>query len=110
MTPFVTISQETIFQNGSTPAPSFTLAEFIREVSLDDFPSIDQARRFIFDTIANFRQNKGHGIIADFYREHFDEYLTFTKIGEGSMGGKARGLAFLDYLINKTSILKALKT
>jgi hypothetical protein len=85
----------------------FSLAEFIREVSLDDFPSIDQARRFIFDTIANFRQNKGHGIIADFYREHFDEYLTFTKIGEGSMGGKARGLAFLDYLIKQNQYFES---
>ncbi len=79
----------------------FSLAEFLKEIKLDDFPSIDQARRFIFDTIANFRLNKGRGVIADFYREHFDEYLTFTRIGEGSMGGKARGLAFLDYIIKQ---------
>ena len=79
----------------------FSLAEFLREISLDDFPSLDQARRFIFDTIANFRRHKGHGVIADFYREHFDEYLTFTRIGEGSMGGKARGLAFLDHIIKQ---------
>lgn len=87
----------------------FSLAEFIKEVSLDDFASIDQARRFIFDTIANFRLNRGHGIIADFYREHFDEYLTFTKIGEGSMGGKARGLAFLDYLIKQNRYFESLE-
>lgn len=79
----------------------FSLAEFLKEISLDDFTSLDQARRFIFDTIANFRLSKGHGVIADFYREHFDEYLTFTRIGEGSMGGKARGLAFLDYLVKQ---------
>ena len=66
----------------------FSLAEFLKKISLDDFASIDQARRFIFDAIANFRLNKGHGVIAEFYREHFDEYLTFTKIGEGSIGGK----------------------
>lgn len=85
----------------------FTLAEFLREISLDDFPSIDQARRFIFDAIANFRQYKGHGIIAEFYREHFDEYLTFTKIGEGSIGGKARGLAFLDSLIKQNKYFES---
>lgn len=79
----------------------FSLAEFLKEIGLDDFPSIDQARRFIFDAIANFRQNKGHGVIAEFYREHFDEYLTFTRIGVGSIGGKARGLAFLDYIIKQ---------
>lgn len=87
----------------------FALAEFLKEVSLDDFASIDQARRFIFDTIANFRLNRGQGIIADFYREHFDEYLTFTRIGAGSMGGKARGLAFLDYLIKQNLYFESLE-
>ncbi|MFZ2287424.1 MAG: PEP/pyruvate-binding domain-containing protein [Bacteroidales bacterium] len=87
----------------------FSLAEFLKEVRLDDFASIDQARRFIFDTIANFRLNKGHGIVADFYREHFDEYLAFTRIGEGSMGGKARGLAFLDYLIKQNRYFENLE-
>ncbi len=82
----------------------FSLAEFLKEIHLDDFSSLDQARRFIFDTIANFRRSKGHGIIADFYREHFDEYLTFTRIGEGSMGGKARGLAFLDHIIKQYNL------
>ncbi len=82
----------------------FSLAELLKEISLDDFSSLDQARRFIFDTIANFRRSKGHGVIADFYREHFDEYLTFTRIGEGSMGGKARGLAFLDHIIKQKQL------
>ena len=82
----------------------FSLAELLKEISLDDFSSLDQARRFIFDTIANFRRSKGHGVIADFYREHFDEYLTFTRIGDGSMGGKARGLAFLDHIIKQNQL------
>jgi CheY-like chemotaxis protein len=85
----------------------FSLAEFLRKISLDDFDSIDQARRFIFDAIANFRLNKGHGVIAEFYREHFDEYLTFTKIGEGSIGGKARGLAFLDSIIKQNQYFES---
>jgi CheY-like chemotaxis protein len=85
----------------------FSLAEFLKKISLDDFTSIDQARRFIFDAIANFRLNKGHGVIAEFYREHFDEYLTFTKIGEGSIGGKARGLAFLDSIIKQNQYFES---
>ena len=85
----------------------FSLAEFLKEISIEDFSSIDQSRRFIFDTIANFRRSKGRGIIADFYREHFDEYLTFTRIGEGSMGGKARGLAFLDYIIKENPVFES---
>ena len=85
----------------------FSLAEFFKKISLDDFASLDQARRFIFDAIANFRLNKGHGVIAEFYREHFDEYLTFTKIGEGSIGGKARGLAFLDSIIKQNQYFES---
>lgn len=85
----------------------FSLAEFLKNISLDEFASIDQARRFIFDAIANFRLNKGHGIIAEFYSDHFDEYLTFTKIGEGSIGGKARGLAFLDYIIKQNQYFES---
>jgi hypothetical protein len=85
----------------------FSLAEFLKEIRIEDFSSIDQSRRFIFDTIANFRRSKGRGIIADFYRKHFDEYLTFTRIGDGSMGGKARGLAFLDYIIKENPVFES---
>lgn len=85
----------------------FSLAEFLKEIRFEDFSSLDQARRFIFDTIANFRISKGRGVIADFYREHFDEYLTFTRIGDGSMGGKARGLAFLDFIIKQNLVFES---
>jgi hypothetical protein len=63
----------------------------------------------MFDAIASFRLNKARGIIAEFYRESFDEYFTFTRIGEGSIGGKARGLAFLDSLITRNKILDKYK-
>lgn len=79
----------------------FDIAEFLRYLSLEDFSDLDHARRFVFDAIANFRMNKGRGIIAKFYRDSFDEYLTFARIGEGSLGGKARGLAFIDSLIKR---------
>jgi hypothetical protein len=49
--------------------------------------------------------HKGRGVIAEFHRENFDEYLTFTRIGEGSLGGKARGLAFLDSMIKRNHLL-----
>lgn len=82
----------------------FNIASFLKNLSLDDFDSIDHARTFIFDTIADFRMNKGRGIIAKFYRETFNEYLNFARIGEGSIGGKARGLAFLNSLIKRNKL------
>lgn len=83
----------------------FPLADLWRDVRLNDFNDLDDVRRYLFDGIASFRFNKARGVIAEFYRESFDEYLTFTRIGEGSIGGKARGLAFLDSLIKRNQIL-----
>jgi CheY-like chemotaxis protein len=79
----------------------FPLAELFRELRPEDFNDLDEVRRFIFDVIALYRLNKSRGIIAKFNRESFDEYLNFTRIGDGSIGGKARGLAFLDNLIKQ---------
>ncbi|MBN1340375.1 MAG: phosphoenolpyruvate synthase [Bacteroidales bacterium] len=83
----------------------FPLADLIRDLRFEDFESLDEIRRFVFDAIASFRLNKARGVIAEFYRESFDEYLTFTRIGNGSIGGKARGLAFLDSLIKRNNML-----
>jgi CheY-like chemotaxis protein len=84
----------------------FPLAEMLVDITLDDFNDLDEVRRYLFDAIASFRISKARGVIAQFRRERFDEYLTFTRIGEGSIGGKARGLAFLDMLIKRNRILE----
>lgn len=83
----------------------FPLAEMFAELRPDDFKDLDEIRRFVFDAIASFRMNKARGIIAQFNRDSFDEYLSFTRIGQGSLGGKARGLAFLDSLIKRNALL-----
>lgn len=82
----------------------FPLASLFKQFATDDFTNIDSLRRFIFESIAAYRINKGRGVIAQFNRDNFDEYLTFTRIGAGSLGGKARGLAFLDSLINRNEL------
>ena len=82
----------------------FAIAEIIKQLKVEDFSSLDESKQFIYETIANFRFNKGRGIIAKFYREKYDKYLTFSRIGDGSIGGKARGLAFLNMLIKKHSV------
>ncbi|WP_289053078.1 PEP/pyruvate-binding domain-containing protein [Carboxylicivirga marina] len=86
----------------------FAVAEVIKYLKVEDFKDLEATKRFLFDTIANFRYSKARGIIAKFYREKFDEYLTFTRIGEGTIGGKARGLAFLNLLIKKYNAFHAI--
>lgn len=83
----------------------FPLAELFKDLRPNDFNDLDEIRRFVFDAIATFRMNKARGIIAEFNRNSFDEYLSFTRIGQGSIGGKARGLAFLDSLIKRNKLL-----
>ena len=83
----------------------FPIAEMFREVSVTAFADdMDQAKRYLFDAITAFRINKAKGVIADFDRDRYDEYLQFARIGEGSIGGKARGLAFLDSLIKRNRL------
>ena len=82
----------------------FPIAEMFREVSFSEFADMDEAKRYIFEGVTAFRINKAKGVIADFDREKYDEYLQFARIGEGSIGGKARGLAFLDSLIKRNRL------
>ncbi len=83
----------------------FPIAEMFKILKFEDFNDLDEIRRYIYDAIARYRSNKGRGVIADFYRDKFDEYLIFTRIGKGSIGGKARGLAFIDSLVKRNRMV-----
>ncbi|MFH2095417.1 MAG: PEP/pyruvate-binding domain-containing protein, partial [Bacteroidota bacterium] len=82
----------------------FQIAQLFKYLTIDYFHDMGEVRNFIFDVIANYRRNKGRGIIAKFDRASFDEYLIFSRIGEGSIGGKARGLAFIDSLLKNFNV------
>ncbi len=77
----------------------FPVAEVLKNLEYEDFNSVQHARDFLNNTISNYRSNKSRGVIAQFYKEKYDNYLIFARIGQGSIGGKARGLAFIDQLI-----------
>jgi len=79
----------------------FALADIFAKKSKDEFSNMEEIRSYLIDTIVNYREKKGHGIIAS----RLDEYAIFTRLGDGQLGGKARGLAFIDSMINKNKIL-----
>lgn len=84
----------------------FPLAKYLKAHSHEDFEDISEVRDFICKAISRYRTMKSRGIIAKFYREKYDESLIFTRIGDGSLGGKARGLAFLDSIIKRHKLEK----
>jgi len=82
----------------------FPVAQMLKFVRREDFNSLDEMRSYLYESISSFRITKGRGIIASFDKKKFDEYLIFSRIGEGSIGGKARGLAFINSTIEKHRI------
>ncbi len=83
----------------------FPIAEVVKTLKIEDFGNLEAAKKFLYDTIVNFRISKGKGVIAQFMLDRYDKYIKFARVGNGSIGGKARGLAFLDNIINKNSEL-----
>jgi CheY-like chemotaxis protein len=82
----------------------FPIAQLFKYVRVEDFNNLDEVRSYIYEAISNFRISKGRSIIARFEKDKFDEYLKFSRIGEGSIGGKARGLAFMNSILEKHRI------
>lgn len=82
----------------------FPVAQMFKYIRKEDFQTMDEMRRFLYVAISSFRLGKGRGVIAKFDKTSFDEYQTFSRIGEGSIGGKARGLAFINSVIKKNKL------
>jgi len=77
----------------------FPVAQMFKYISKEDFSSVHELRKFLYAAISSFRLGKGRGVIAKFDKTSFDEYQIFSRVGEGSIGGKARGLAFVNRII-----------
>lgn len=83
----------------------FSLARLMEPRKCDDYESVYAMKKSMFDTIAGYRVTKSRGQIAKFDKDKFDNYVVFSRIGDGSLGGKARGLAFIDTILKKNSII-----
>ena len=79
----------------------FPVSAFLKHVTWHKLQDVQAHRQIIFDAIVQYRQMKNIGIVAVFDRGKFDAYSHFARIGDGSLGGKGRGLAFLDNIIKR---------
>ena len=77
----------------------FPVSAFLKHITWHKLQDVDAHRQIIFDAIVQYRHMKNIGTVAVFDRLKFDAYSHFARIGEGSLGGKGRGLAFLDNII-----------
>ena len=79
----------------------FPPAEVLKKVDVSDYTDMDEARKLIFDLIVQYRRMKNAGVVAVYQKDRFDEYSNFARIGDGSLGGKGRGLAFIGAMIKR---------
>lgn len=82
----------------------FPIADVIK---MHRFKSIEEApavKQLFFDLIVKYRKMKNRGVVAVFQKDRFDYYSNFARIGQGSLGGKGRGLAFIDSIIKKNPV------
>ena len=77
-----------------------TNEQILKKIDVMDY-SMEDARQLIADLIASYRKMKNEGVVAIYQKERFDEYANFARIGNGSLGGKGRGLAFMGTMIKR---------
>jgi hypothetical protein len=92
------------YSNWLRARTKFTLASMIKPVKASEFKSASDLRNFLIETLSRYRKQIQSGVVLDFSRKNFDSNAGFTRIGTGSLGGKARGLAFMNHVINQMNV------
>jgi hypothetical protein len=92
------------FSNWLKARTEFWLAHQLRPRKVSDYASVEALRWDLVHSLHNYRNIRQRGIIADFVKESFDPESSFARIGGGSLGGKARGLGFVNTLINDYNV------
>lgn len=82
----------------------FTLGVKFKSVPESHFATVDDLRHYVSQQIHDFHALTGRGVIARFDPDTYGRHIWFSRIGEGSLGGKARGLAFLNSMVYKHSL------
>ena len=79
----------------------FPVAEFLKPITWNSLQDVDAHRKIIYEAIVKYRKMKNQGVVAIFKRDRYDRFSNFARIGEGSLGGKGRGLAFIDNMVKR---------
>ncbi len=82
----------------------FDLAQRLKPRKVEDYDTPEGLRKDLIESLGAFRQERRRGLVTDFDPTTFEATGTFAVIGEGSLGGKARGLAFANRLIDVSGL------
>ncbi|HEX9640411.1 MAG TPA: DUF5752 family protein, partial [Candidatus Krumholzibacteria bacterium] len=82
----------------------FVLAEQVFALKPSDLPDPEQLRRALISTIDEYRLEQHRTIITTFQRDRFEPAITISRIGGGSLGGKARGVAFANRILRAAKV------
>lgn len=92
------------FSNWLRARTEFALADMLRPRKVTEFPDVEELRKYLINSINTFRAESRQGIVADFSRRTFDLSSPFVRIGGGSLGGKGRGLAFMNSILHRYGV------
>ena len=82
----------------------FSLGNSFRALTMNEFSDLAAVRRFLTDSIRDYRIKQGLGVVARFSPDTYNDAIWFSKLGNGSLGGKARGLAFMNHILQKYNL------
>ncbi|MBP5172240.1 MAG: phosphoenolpyruvate synthase, partial [Bacteroidales bacterium] len=82
----------------------FQIGQVVRGFTVEGFASIEENRQKVVDLVHDFRIAQGLGVVAKFNPDAYNDTIWFASLGEGSLGGKARGLAFLNHILQKYNL------
>ena len=79
----------------------FPIAEVLRDMTIEVESNIDVHRQAIYNAIVSYRRMKNLGVVAEYQSGRFDRFSNFARLGDGSLGGKGRGIAFIDHILKR---------
>ncbi|WP_317168376.1 PEP/pyruvate-binding domain-containing protein, partial [Polaribacter sp. 11A2H] len=87
----------------------FPLADLLSVIEYDEFENNGQIRDFLLNSIKSYLVYRSRGVIVKFNKDKYDEFVGYARIGEGALGGKARGLAFIDSFLKRNNLYNKYK-
>jgi len=82
----------------------FDLASRLRPKNAAEFEDVSALRHYLIHTIRDYRRNTQIGMVADFSPKIFTTDSPFSKMGSGSLGGKGRGIAFINSILSRQNV------